>query len=47
MHSKSLENVCVLTTKPLRVVLVCPHCISLGQAPEDGSICPHEVDVHA
>lgn len=37
----------LLTTKPLRVVLVCPHCISLGQAPEDGSICPHEVNVHA
>lgn len=37
----------LLTTKPLGVVLVSPHCISLGQAPEDGSISPHEVDVHA
>lgn len=41
------ENIRALTTQPLRVVLVCPHCVSLGQAPEDGSISPHEVNVHA
>lgn len=43
----SVVNFCVLTAEPLRVVLVCSHCIPLGQAPEDGSICPHEVNVHA
>lgn len=36
-----------LTTQPLGVVLVCSHGVPLGQAPEDGSIGPHEVDIHA
>lgn len=37
----------VLTAEPLGVVLVGPHGIPPGQAPEDGGISPHEVDVHA
>lgn len=37
----------MLTAEPFGVVLICSHWVPLGQAPEDGSIRPHEVDVHA
>lgn len=36
-----------LTAQPLGVVLVRPHGVPPGQAPEDGGVRPHEVDVHA
>lgn len=38
---------CILTTQPLGVVLVAAHGVPLSQAPEDGGISAHEVDVHA
>lgn len=41
------ESVRVLTAQPLGVVLVRPHGVPPGQAPEDGGVRPHEVDVHA
>lgn len=37
----------VCTAQPFGVMLVRPHCIPCGQAPEDGRVCPHEVNVHA
>lgn len=37
----------LLTAKPLGVVLVAPHGVPLSQAPEDGGVGAHEVDVHA
>lgn len=41
------ESVRVVTAQPLGVVLVRPHGVPPGQAPEDGGVRPHEVDVHA
>lgn len=37
----------VFTAQPLGVVLVRPDGVPPGQAPEDGGVRPHEVDVHA